>query len=193
MAQTQPLTDVLDSLNDQIEGDKTKLGDLLDAFEGRSLGMLLTLLGLVAVIPVLGGIPGVSVLVASLIIVAVAQSFLANGGIWAPRLFRRMEIDNDKMERAVEKARSWTGRLDAIIRPRMPFLVEGRFAFSAIAFCSVLLAMTFYPMALVPGGVTVPALAILAFGIALMGRDGAFAFAGYGFTALSAGLAYWFL
>ena len=59
-----------------------------------------------------------------------------------------------------------------------------------ISLAAALLALTFYPLEIVPWGVTVPALGILAFGLGLMACDGLFVLLGYAFSASTAYLFY---
>ena len=181
---TSGLNDILDDLKDAEEEDSgtTSVGDILDAFAERSLGALLTVLGAIALIPVIGGIPGMSILTGTLVAIAVIQSlFSEGGGLWAPDRVRGIEVDDEKFDRSVEKVRPAARFVDRLLKPRLGFLV-GRWP---VALCALLLAGLFYPMAVVPWGVTVPAAAVMLLGLALLGRDGVFAALGYAFTALS--------
>jgi hypothetical protein len=51
-----PLRTVLDDLERSGHDGAVSVGDVLDAFEQRSLGVLLTVFGLLAALPVVGGI-----------------------------------------------------------------------------------------------------------------------------------------
>jgi hypothetical protein len=50
---------------------------------------------------------------------------------------------------------------------------------AVIKIAVAVLSLTMFPLAFVPWGVTVPAFAIVAFGLALIARDGVFALVGY--------------
>jgi len=54
-----------------------------------------------------------------------------------------------------------------------------------------LLALTMIPLALVPWGVLPPALGIVLFGVAMIGRDGVFAIAGYVLSAVTLGVMFY--
>lgn len=77
----------------------------------RSLGVLLTIFGLIAILPVIGDIPGMAILTGTLTLVAVVQSFGGGDALWMAGIVRRREIGREKFDRAVEKARpGWSGR-----------------------------------------------------------------------------------
>lgn len=182
---------VLDDLKSVSDESCISVGEIVDAFKNRSLGALLTLLAFIAAIPVLGAIPGVSIVTGSLIVVAVVQSLFASGGVWVPEKMRALEIESDKIETGVEKARPVAKRLDKLLKPRLTWLVESRVAFFMIALTVFILGISFIPLALIPWGIQASALAVLCFGLALLGEDGAFAVAGYALTATSAALVLW--
>jgi hypothetical protein len=75
--------------------------------------------------------------------------------------------------------------VDAYIKPRFNWLIQGALQRRIVAVLMCLLALTMFPLALVPFGVQPPATAIVLFGVALLGRDGLFAAVGYAFVALT--------
>ena len=182
----EALEDLLKDLKNASDDRTTSVGDVIDTFEHRSLGVVLTVFAAIAALPVVGAIPGVSILTGALIILAVAQSFFASSGLWAPDRVRRLEVDDEDFHQGVDKALPYARKIDNVLRPRMRELVDGRAQTVLIALCSLLLSLTFVPLAVVPWGVQVPALAILAFGLALIGKDGYFAAGGYVLSALTA-------
>jgi hypothetical protein len=153
-----PLRTVLDDLQRTGHDGAVSVGDVLDAFEQRSLGVLLTVFGLLAALPVVGGIPGMSILTGTLILLAAGQSLLGGGGLWMPDSVRRRQISREKFDRGIEKARSWTGWVDRLLKPRLLALAAGRTGRWLIVVAAALLAVSFYPLAFVPYGVTAPAL-----------------------------------
>lgn len=181
-----PLSHVLDDLQRTGRGGAVSVGDILAAFQHRSLGALLTVFSLLAALPVIGGIPGVSAVTGSLILIAIAQSLLGGGALWLPGAVKRRAIARDTFDAAIAKARPWLQRADRLIQPRLSVLAAGRANRLVVSTACAVLALTFYPMAVVPWGVTAPALGVLAFGLGLMGCDGLFILAGYGFSAATA-------
>lgn len=78
------LTELLDDLRDTASSDEISIGDIVEAFEHRSLGAILTLFATIAGLPVTGANPGVSLVIGTLIIAAIVQSLFASGDIWVP-------------------------------------------------------------------------------------------------------------
>lgn len=177
---THDLENVLDALSDCAEeaGDALSVGRALDVFAERSFGALLTVIAAIAALPVIGAIPGVSILTGTLIILVAAQFLIGRKSPWIPRRLRALTIPPDKMKSAVETVKPYAGRVDDVIRPRLTALTRGAAAEAAIAVLSILLALLFYPAAVIPGGVWVPALSVMALGLALVARDGALAIVG---------------
>lgn len=182
------LTDILDRLGEAGEkhgdGDGTSLNDVLAEFEDRSLGVLVTVFGLIAAIPVIGAIPGISIATATLILLAVLQTLSrSSGALRLPGRFGNKAVGREKLERGLKRARPWTRRIDAMLSERLTVLTGGRLRRGGIVFAIVVLALTMYPLAFVPWGVTAPSLGVVAFGLALIARDGLFALIGYLFCA----------
>ncbi|THH38142.1 exopolysaccharide biosynthesis protein [Aliishimia ponticola] len=185
------LHEILDDLKDTAGSGDVKVGELLDAFSGRSLGVLITLFSVVAALPIIGALPGASIATGVLIIAAIGQSLFADGGIWAPQRLRDVELDSDKIDKAIDKSMSAAKWVDHHLAGRLTFLTEGKLARGAMIAATAFLAVLFFPLALLPGAVTPAALATLAFGLALMSRDGLIAAIGYGFTLVTLVVAIW--
>ncbi|WP_118133578.1 exopolysaccharide biosynthesis protein [Oceanicella sp. SM1341] len=179
------LTEVLDTFADAGEGDQVRVDDMLGSVADRSLGVLLALFGLVALIPVIGSIPGASIALGTLVLLAIANSLLGRGALRVPGFIGRREVQRDKLEAGVERARPWVRKVDAVLSQRLELLAVSRPARVVIALCAAALAVAMYPLAVVPFGVTAPAAGLLAFGLALMARDGFFALAGYALAAVT--------
>lgn len=179
-AETHDLENVLDDLAacaDEADG-ALSLGRALDVFARRSFGALLTIIAVVAALPVIGAIPGVSILTGTLLILVAGQFLLGRGSPWIPQRLRDLSIAPEKMKKAVEIVKPYAGYVDAVIRPRLAYLTDQPAARAAIAVMSIFLALLFYPMAVIPGGVWVPALSVMALGLALVARDGLLAIIG---------------
>ncbi len=179
----QELEDILDHLADTAIEEKISIGELLDSFQSRSLGVLLALFGVLTAIPVIGGLPGAPLVLCTFILVAIGQSVFAKGGLWAPQRLRRIEIGSEKLRNGVKKVKPWARRIDALVEPRLEWLAGGRAARAIIIACSTVLALMYLPLSIVPWGVGAPAFALIAFGLALIGKDGLFALFGYVFGA----------
>ena len=173
------LSGVMEELERCGHENVVSVGDVLDAFAHRSLGFLITVFALIAAIPVIGAIPGVSILTGSLILIAIFQSIAGGKALWAPGFVRRRGIDRDAYRDGLERGRRWLGRIDQVLKPRLRPLVATAPARALLIAAAAAMAVTFYPLAFVPWGVTMPALGALAIGLALLSGDGLLALFGY--------------
>jgi len=185
-----PLSGILDDLERTGDGKSVSAGDVIEAFQHRSLGVMMAVFGLIAAMPIIGGIPGVSIVIGSLILIAIGQTALGGGTLWMPNIVRQQEFQRDKFNDALQMSRPWIAWVDHLVRPRLSMLAAGPINRWIISLAAALLAFTFYPLEIVPWGVTVPALGILAFGLGLMACDGLFVLLGYVFSAGTAYLFY---
>lgn len=178
----------LESLMDGIEGSgedgAVSVDDMIDTFEHRSVGALISVFAFLAALPVVGGIPGMSIGVATLILLILGQSlFHRKGGIWIPGFLARFKIRQETLEKGAEKARPYVRRIDRWMCPRLVSLTRGRVQRLALVVAMVVLTLTFFPLAFVPWGVTAPSLGVLALGLAMMTGDGYLALFGYAMLA----------
>ena len=165
---------ILDAL---LDGDAAESPDLRDLFEGlgrRGFGMLLFVAALPAFIPIPvgGAVSGpLVVLIAVQLLVGLRKPWLP--GFIAERAPRRQALA--RFERIVDP---WLRRLERVVRPRLPVVLDHRLA---TAFTGLLLLLLGLLLALpipltnyVFGGI------ILLFALALLERDGALMLAAWG-------------
>ncbi len=185
------LGDIMDELEETADGGDVSVNEVLGAFDDRSSAVLITMLGLVAALPVIGGIPGMSMFVSVLLIVVLAQSAIGGGGIRLPGRLGRYEISQDSFRGGIEKGRKFTDRVDRVLSRRLTFLTGSTAARLAMKIAVGILAVAMFPLEVVPWGVTAPAVGIVAFGLAMIARDGLFALIGYALAAVTAYLFTW--
>ena len=188
---TKPLEDVLDDFARTVDEDGTSVGALIHAFEDRSLGAVLVVFAGLLLTP-LGGIPGAPDVVAAVILVFVVQSWFGKKGIWVPGFVAKREIDEEKLDATVKKARPWAQRVDGLLKTRLSFLVDSRAARIAISVICAALTPAIFILGFVPFAMLPAAAAIFAFGLALLGRDGLLALVGYLFVGGTAYALYYF-
>ncbi|GMG84471.1 hypothetical protein LNKW23_36870 [Paralimibaculum aggregatum] len=179
----EPLEQAIDDIDEAVGEDRLRVGTLLDAFEDRSLGFILTVFGLVVSLPVIGALPGLPNVAAIVILLTVFNTFIGGQNrLWAPEILRRQEVSAGPVHRVLGWVRPIGARVDALLGERMAVLVAGRPARIAIAAVAALLAMAMVVLSIVPFLALPASLGIMAFGLALMGRDGLVALLGYLFT-----------
>jgi len=173
------LGDILDALGEAENGDTVSVGDVLTAFEDRSSGVLITMFGLLAALPIIGAVPGMSIVTGAIILIVIVHSAIGGGRISLPGPLERLRIKRSLFDKGLKRGRAITDRVDKVLRPRLAILAQTTPARIAIKIAVALLAISMFPLAIVPYGVTAPAAGIVAFGLALIARDGAMALAGY--------------
>ena len=183
-----PLEDLLEGLNEAGE-EEVSVDDIVEAFEHRSIGALVSVIALISALPIVGGIPGMTLITATMILLVVGESLIRRrGGIWVPRVLGRRSISADKLEKAVAKTRPYVRKVDKWMHPRVEFLTRGRIRRLAMTVAIVLLTLSFYPLNFIPYAVSAPSFGVLAFGLALMTGDGYLALFGYAMVAATLGI-----
>lgn len=178
--QTRPkkLVDLIEEMDSELEGDdEFSIGDVLDAFGSRSFGPLLTLPALLMVSP-LGGIPVVPTVLAAFVGLISAQHLLGLDHPWLPKLLADRSVSKSKWEKAEDNLLPWAKRIDAMIKPRLAWLVSSPMD-RAISLIVLVLAALVLPLEAVPFAVMVPGSALFMLGLAMSARDGVVALGGF--------------
>ncbi|PQO47709.1 exopolysaccharide biosynthesis protein [Blastopirellula marina] len=181
------LSDVLDQLVDNTEGEDASLGDVIDALNSRSFGPVLLVPAVLAVSP-LGAIPGVSMLTGALIFVIAAQMLVARSHIWLPKRLLSFSFKREKLVESVKSTRPWAEWIERWIHNRLAFLIDAPFQ-PAIAVMIMILAALFIPLAFLPFAVAVPGIAISLIALGMTAKDGVLVLAGWGVSLAAIGLA----
>jgi hypothetical protein len=181
-SQSDPLENVLETaIEDGGEGT-ISVGDLLNMFGHRSFGPIITLLGLLVVLPPLGGIPGLPAVIGVIILLFSIQILFGADHIWMPSFVEKRSIEASKLKEAEDKVKPWLERIDRMITERLAW-ATGSVATYLAAVAVSLLAMLMIPLELVPFAVAAPGVAIVLFGLGLVAKDGALMLAGFAATA----------
>ncbi|MDR5906145.1 exopolysaccharide biosynthesis protein [Franzmannia qiaohouensis] len=150
---------------------RASLDDVLDELGRRAFGPLLLLAGIVTMVPVIGGIPGVPTVMAGLVLLVAVQLLLQRQAIWLPRWLLERSIALASLHKACAWLMPPARVLDTLLRQRWAALV-GDHAVLAIAICCIGVALMMPPMELVPFSANGAGLALSGFGLALMAKDG---------------------
>ena len=180
-SQSDPLENVLETAIEEGDDGEVSIGDLLDMFGQRSFGPIITLLGLLVVLPPLGGIPGLPAIVGFVILLFSLQILFGASHIWMPSFIQNQSIETEKLEQAEDRVRPWLKRVDRMITERLSW-ATGKTATYLAAIAVSVLAILMIPLALVPFAVAAPGVAITLFGLGLVARDGAVMLAGFAAT-----------
>ena len=171
------------------DAEHVTIGDLMDAFGGRTYGPFLLVPALIELSPI-GGIPGVPSVLALTIALFAVQMLTGRDHFWLPGWLEHRAVKIDRVDQADDKMRPVTERLDRWSSNRLPALA-GKAAQRAAAFLVLLLCLTVPPLELLPFASAAPMSAIAAFGLGMIVRDGLVMLAGFVLTAVALGVGVW--
>jgi hypothetical protein len=147
--------------------ERISLGSLLSALKHRGYGLLLIMFALPNLIP--NPVPGLSAIFGIPLAILSAQMILRRPHPWLPQWLARRSIKRDAYRRIVGKAAPYLNKVERILRPRLPFMMDP-LAMSLIAgLCLVLSLLLTLPIPLTGSPLAAP---IVLLGLALIQRDG---------------------
>ncbi|HAQ35775.1 MAG: hypothetical protein CMF74_17985 [Maricaulis sp.] len=171
------LADLFDFAGKVGHDDRVELGDVMDALAHRSYGPLLLVPALISVMPVIGALPGVTWTTSALCLLVSIQFLLQRNSLWLPGALRNLHFSQSAFEKGVAKAKPWLRRMDGFTHPRLRLMLHPP-APLFIALLCVALSLAMFVFSLVPGGVVIPAAALILIAIGLTTHDGFFIVAG---------------
>ena len=187
------LEDIIDLLIDKAsDEDSITVGDLMDAVASRSFGPVLVVPSLIALLPLIGAIPGMTILTGVLIILIAGQRVIGLDHFWLPPRLEGIKLDAATMKKGGEKMRGTARVIDKLFTTRLVFLT-GETGTWATALVCVGLGVLMLPSALLPFAVLAPAGAVLFLALGMTATDGLMVFIGFVLSAGSAAGAVWYL
>ncbi|MGE0256570.1 MAG: exopolysaccharide biosynthesis protein [Alphaproteobacteria bacterium] len=157
-----PTSQVLDALVAGARDETVSLAWLIDRLRERSFGIVMLILGLVALVPGASGFVGV------LLAIPAFQMMMARTGPVFPRFLARRPIPTRRLARLVARINPSLRRMERIIRPRWttPFEATKR----VVGFVLLLLGVTL--LSPIPFSQVFPALVIVLLSFAYLEEDG---------------------
>lgn len=180
-------TDVLFDAIAQIEGERISIGELIDGLGERAFGILMLLFALPTILP---APPGMSAVTGMPIVVFSLQLLMGSPHPWLPAFLRRRSILRTDLMNVLTKAEPYLRRVERVTRPRLSWLVEGRFERLAGLIVFLLSIVLILPIFM---GNIFPSIAIALIALAIMERDGIAVIAGYISGAASVVIAFGFI
>lgn len=158
--------------------DSVSLGAILEAIGRRGFAPFLLLAGLVTLAPLVGDIPGVPTLMASLVLLAGSQLLAGRRSIWLPRWLLERRISRDRFRRVLAWLERPAGWIDRLLKQRLVWLTRPP-AHLGIALTCLVVALAMPPMEVIPFSANGAGLALTLFALALLADDGLLALLGY--------------
>jgi len=165
------IADLLDEIYDE-NSDKTSLGKVIERFEDRGFGPLLLVPALVALLPT-GAIPGVPTICGITLFFICIQVAIGQKSPWLPRTLKEKEVDSDKLESAIDKAKPYVRKTEKLLKPRLTFLSDTPAKNVVAAYCAIA-ALCMIPLEALPFAVALPAFALCITALGMTNRDGVF-------------------
>ena len=152
------------------EQDEVTVKTIMHAFGARTFGPAIMIPALLELTPI-GAIPGMPTALAAIIVLIAAQKMLGRRALWLPGFIANRSLSGKKLVKASDKLEGIAAFMDRHFHRRWTFMT--RTPFSQIAAGAVILLCLTVPfLEVVPFASSGPMLAIAAFGLAVLVRDG---------------------
>jgi hypothetical protein len=175
---TRPLSAILRDVGDRPEAT-ISVAELMVLFGGRALGALILLFALICILPLP---PGSTTVFGAPLVLLAPQLVIGSRIAWLPAGVRNRRIATSTLKNGLPRILPSLERIEAVSRPRLPFLFGpvGERLIGLV--CTVLALVLILP---IPFGNMLPAAAVSVLALALVQRDGVLALFGYLLVALS--------
>lgn len=176
------LEELLDRIEEAAEGeDPVTIGAMLDVVGRRSFGPLLLMAGLITIAPLVGDIPGVPIVMGTLVLLIGVQMLFNSDHFWLPKWLLKRSISHEKLCKAVGWLRRPAAFIDRYIKPRLT-VVTGAVMAHVIAIICIGIALVTPIMEVIPFSANLSGAALTAFGLSLIAHDGLLAIVALAFT-----------
>lgn len=166
------------------EKDPVELRAVLEHIGPRSFGPLILIAGLIVLVPLIGDIPGVPTLMGLLVLLVSGQILVGKSKLWLPRFMLNRSVRRADLHRVLDWLERPAGFVDRLFHARLTMFSCGAGMYVIAAACAcIALVMPF--MEVIPFSANAAGLALVAFGLALVSRDGGLALFALGVTGLS--------
>lgn len=184
LSDLEHLFDCIGEAARQKNGDKVSIDAIMDMIGRRSFGPMLLVAGLVILAPVIGDIPGVPSIMGMFVFLIAIQLLIGQQHFWLPNWLLERAISSEKLANTVKWLRKPARYIDKLIRPRLLVFVNGTAKYIIAVVC-ILIALMLPFMEVVPFSANAGGLALVAFGLALIAKDGLLALLSFILTGLT--------
>jgi hypothetical protein len=153
------------------------VADILNAFGDRAFGALMLVFAAPNILPLP---PGTSAVLGAPLLFVTAQLMTGRTSLWMPRLICERSISRNVFSTLTSKLKPVLQRSERYLKPRLTGLLQPASERIIGAACLLLALILFLP---IPFGNIPPALAISAFALGILERDGVAALLGWVTTA----------
>jgi hypothetical protein len=167
---TQALSEVLDRLEESVEGKTVAVGKIVERLGRHSFAALMLVFALISTSPA-SAIPGVTAVVAAIVLLLVVQMVAGRECVWLPAFVTRRELAADKLCKGIGWLRRPVRFVERFLRPRLGFLYERPWLYlPLLLILGLTLVMPF--MEAIPTSGSLASAVIALFAAGLLTRDG---------------------
>ena len=169
------LEDLLDRIR-RLDGDHdpVDLEAVLLQIGRRSFGAIVLFAGIIVLAPLIGDIPGVPTLAALLVAITAIQLLIGRRYFWLPAFLLKRSISRQRLDKSLDILQRPARVTDRFLRRRLEMFISP-VATRVIAAASLCVALVMPVLELIPFSANLAGIALAAFGISLIARDGLFA------------------
>jgi hypothetical protein len=165
----------MEQLLDRIEAGAqarafVSIEQMMDSVGRRSFGPMVLLAGVILVTP-LSGVPGIPTLMGLLTLLTLGQVLLGRTHFWLPGWIVKREIPRQRLYQGLKWLRPSARRIDRLTRPRFTLMVSGPGLYVMALACMVI-SVAMPATEVVPFSSSIAGLALTAFGLAMISKDG---------------------
>ncbi len=154
------------------------IGEMMDSVGRRTFGPMVLLVGIILVTP-LSGLPGMPTLMGLLTLLTLGQILLGRRHFWLPGWIVKREVPRQRLLQGLKWLRPPARVIDRLIRPRLALLVKGPGLYVMALGCMVI-AGVMPATEIVPFSASIAGVALMAFGLAMISKDGLLALVAWG-------------
>ncbi|MBS3744174.1 MAG: exopolysaccharide biosynthesis protein [Wenzhouxiangellaceae bacterium] len=154
--------------------DPVVLEAVLSQIGRRSFGAIMLFSGLIVLAPLIGDIPGVPTLAGLLVAIAAVQLLAGRTYFWLPNFLLKRSVPQRRLEQTLNVMQPPARVMDRFLRRRLEFFTRPGVT-RAIAAAALGVALVMPLLELIPFSANLAGIALSAFGISLIARDGLFA------------------
>lgn len=165
------LSDVLDQLQDSVEGESIRVQDVVEHLGHRSFASVMLIFSLISTSPA-SAIPGITAIVAVIVFILVVQMLIGRKCLWLPGFITRRRMSKAKLCKGIAWLRKPVHFVERFLKPRLTFFFHRPWLYVPLAL--VLVLTLFMPfMEVVPTSGSIASAVIALFAAGLLTRDGA--------------------
>ena len=166
------LSSIVDHIHDLAEdADSLHVDDILEMIGSGSFGPLMVVPALMAVIPFIGAIPGMTIITGLAIVAIACQILLGRSHVWVPKKVRQIPLDRSALKKGAGGFEGTAKFIDKFMTYRLAWATRGA-GLWVTALVMVILGVVMLPTALLPWAVLVPGMAALILALGITARDG---------------------